>query len=168
MKPMLTTTLVVLALSIFSGPSRAQTEDQQASTAPTTTAPSGAEARSTVKSSKSNSSDRAAQGEAGEEPGAQATTTIKSSKSNSSERKQAGLHAAGSASAQSMTGKVVKVDAMAKTFTILSHGKEVGFSAAKLNQPLPSVGAVIDIRYTQTPGGPLESINLNSSRSNSY
>ena len=68
-----------------------------------------------------------------------------------------------------MTGKVVKVDAAAKTFTVVSKGKQLTFSAAKQKGPLSKVGSIVDITYTQpTPGGPLQSINLNSSRSNTF
>ena len=135
MKSVLTTTLVLVALSVFADAARARPSDPPASGAPATTAPSGAQARATVKSSKSNSSDRAAVDQAAR---------------------------------QSITGKVLKVDAAAKTFTILAHGKELIFSAAKLELPLPEIGAIIDISYTQSPGGPMESISLNSSRSNVY
>jgi hypothetical protein len=161
MKSVLTTTLVLVALSVFADAARAHPSDPPASGAPAATAPSGAQARSTVKSSKSNSSDRASAGEAGVASGAQATTTVKSSKSNSSERT-----AVDQAARQSITGKVLKVDAAAKTFTLLAHGKELIFSTAKLELPLPEIGAIIDISYTQSPGGPLESFSLNSSRSN--
>lgn len=74
----------------------------------------------------------------------------------------------GHATEQLMTGKVTQVDEKANTFTVMAKGKEVIFSAGKL-KALPKVGAIVDITYTQTtPGGPLESINLNSSRSNVY
>jgi hypothetical protein len=66
-----------------------------------------------------------------------------------------------------MTGKVTEVNMTAKTFTVISKGKSVTFAAAKL-KALPKVGEIIDITYTQTPGGPAESSNLNSSRSNIY
>lgn len=67
-----------------------------------------------------------------------------------------------------MTGKVTEVNNQAKTFTVMAKGKAVVFSAAKLSK-LPTVGEIVDITYTETPGGgPLESINLNSSRSNIY
>jgi len=72
-------------------------------------------------------------------------------------------------SPQLMTGKVIKVDAKAKSFTVSSKGKQFTFSAAELKGPLPEVGKIIDITYHQTtPGGPLKSIALNSSRSNVY
>jgi hypothetical protein len=73
------------------------------------------------------------------------------------------------ATEQVMTGKVIKVDAVAKTFTVTSKGKQFTFSAAKQKGPLPKVGSVVDITYTQpTPGGPMYSSNLNSSRSNTF
>jgi hypothetical protein len=81
---------------------------------------------------------------------ATAATTIKGSKSNVSYRE----------------AKVTEVNNQAKTFTVMTKGKAVVFSAAKLSK-LPTVGESVDITYTQTtPGGPLEAINLNSSRSN--
>lgn len=71
------------------------------------------------------------------------------------------------ATEQVMTGKVIKVDAKAKSFTVLSKGKQFTFSSAALKGPLPEVGKIFDITYRQTtPGGPLQSIALNSSRSN--
>jgi hypothetical protein len=69
---------------------------------------------------------------------------------------------------QVMTGKVLRVNPKEQTFTIMTKGKEVTFSAEKLKGPLPKVGEILDITYTQTPGGPLKSIALNSSRSNIY
>lgn len=75
----------------------------------------------------------------------------------------------GHATEQVMTGKVIKVDAKAKSFTVVSKGKQVTFSAAEQKGPLPEVGKILDITYHQTtPGGPLQSIALNSSRSNIY
>jgi hypothetical protein len=67
-----------------------------------------------------------------------------------------------------MTGTVTQVNEKAKTFTVMANGKEVTFSAREM-KALPEVGRIIDITYTQTtPGGPLNSISLNSSRSNIY
>jgi hypothetical protein len=72
------------------------------------------------------------------------------------------------ASPKLLTGKVTEVNSQAKTFTVIAKGKSVVFSGAKLTK-LPSVGQVVDITYTETPGGgPLDSTNLNSSRSNIY
>ena len=69
---------------------------------------------------------------------------------------------------QMMTGKVTLVNPAAKTFTITSsNGQAVTFSGARL-PTLPMVGQIIDITYTQTPGGPMEAVNLNSSKSNIY
>lgn len=93
---------------------------------------------------------------------ATAATSVKSSKSNSSDRV-----AVDKASPKLLTGKVTEVNNQAKTFTVMAKGKAVVFSASKLSK-LPTVGEVIDITYTETPGGPMESINLNSSRSNIY
>jgi hypothetical protein len=70
--------------------------------------------------------------------------------------------------ASKITGKVTQVDATKKTFTIVAKGQPHTFSAARL-KALPKVGEVVDVEYTDTgTGGPLESINLNSSRSNIY
>lgn len=90
---------------------------------------------------------------------ATAETTVKSTKSNTSDR--------GKPTKEQMTGKVTEVNNQAKTFTVMAKSKTVVFSAAKLSK-LPTVGEIVDITYTQTPGGPMESINLNSSRSNIY
>ena len=72
------------------------------------------------------------------------------------------------ASPQLMTGKVTRVDGAGKTFTVTAKGKQVTFNAARVKS-LPKVGEIIDITYTETGGGgPLEAINLNSSKSNVY
>ena len=72
------------------------------------------------------------------------------------------------ASPKLMTGKVTRVDAAARTFTVTAKGKPVTFSAAKVTS-LPKVDEIVDITYTDTGGGgPLEAINLNSSKSNIY
>ena len=69
---------------------------------------------------------------------------------------------------EQMTGKVMQVNNQAKTFTVTTKGKAVVFSGAKLDK-LPKVGEIVDITYTENPeGGPLNSIMLNSSRSNVY
>jgi hypothetical protein len=91
-------------------------------------------------------------------------TTVKGSKSNSDNRSTQDK-----ASPLVMTGKVTAVDPKAKTFTVTAKGKQFTFSAAELKGPLPEVGKILDITYTQaTPGGTLKSIALNSSRSNIY
>jgi hypothetical protein len=63
--------------------------------------------------------------------------------------------------------KVTKVDAAAKTFTVLQSngGKEVTFNGAELTA-LPTVGQIVDISYTQTGGGLRKAANLNFSKSN--
>ena len=72
------------------------------------------------------------------------------------------------ASPKLMTGKVVQVNEKEKTFTVVAKGKEYKFSASKL-KALPNVGVVVDVEYTDTgTGGPMESIKLNSSKSNVY
>ena len=91
---------------------------------------------------------------------ATAQTTDKPATSNTSNR--------GKPTKEQMTGKVMEVNNQAKTFTVTAKGKAVVFSGANLAK-LPKVGEVVDITYTETPGGgPLNSINLNSSRSNIY
>jgi hypothetical protein len=49
----------------------------------------------------------------------------------------------------------------------MSKGQSITFSAAKL-KALPRVGDIIDITYTQTPGGPMEATTINNSKSNNY
>lgn len=68
---------------------------------------------------------------------------------------------------QRMTGKVIRDNQSGKTFTVMANGKEVTFNAAKL-KVLPKVGEIIDITYTGNPGGPMEAVKLNSSKSNIY
>jgi hypothetical protein len=69
-------------------------------------------------------------------------------------------------SSKQLTGKVTQVDAKAKTFTVMSKGQAVTFSAATL-PALPKAGEIIDITYTQTPGGPMNATTVRSSKSNS-
>jgi hypothetical protein len=65
-----------------------------------------------------------------------------------------------------MTGKVTKVDASAKTFTVIANGKEVTFKASKL-PALPKVGEIVSLTFADDGGpGPMEATNLNSSKSN--
>ena len=91
---------------------------------------------------------------------ATAQATDKPTTSNTSNR--------GKPTKDQMTGKVMEVNNQAKTFTVTAKGKTVVFSGANLAK-LPKVGEVVDITYTETPGGgPLNSINLNSSKSNIY
>jgi len=66
-----------------------------------------------------------------------------------------------------ITGKVIQVNEKAKTFTVMSKGQAVTVSAAKLPAS-PKVGEIIDITYTQTPGGPNEATTINTSKSNTY
>ena len=67
---------------------------------------------------------------------------------------------------QRTTGKVMEVNSQAKTFTLEAKGKTAVFSGANLSR-LPRVGEVVDVTYTETPGGgPLTSITFNESRSN--
>ena len=77
-----------------------------------------------------------------------------------------------------ITGKVISQSG--NSFKVISSGKgkmpaygreggtqEFTFSAAKL-KVLPKIGEVIDITYTQTPGGPLEATTVNTSKSNTF
>jgi len=63
--------------------------------------------------------------------------------------------------------KVTKVDAAARTFTVVQAGsrREVTFSGARLPS-LPTVGQIVDVSYHHTGGGILEAANLNLSKSN--
>jgi hypothetical protein len=67
--------------------------------------------------------------------------------------------------AQQITGKVTQVDAKAKTFTVVTQGKTYTIGAAKLRS-LPTVGDIVEVTYTVTPGGLMEGSNLNLSKSN--
>lgn len=89
--------------------------------------------------------------------------TVRPKGSNSDNRVADDVH-----SAQQITGKVLRVNKEAKTFTIMTKGKVVTLSTEKLKGPPPEVGKIYDITYTPNPGGPNWSINLNSSRSNIY
>lgn len=81
-------------------------------------------------------------------------TTVKGSKSNGSERVVPGQFSA-------VTGKVLSVNSTNKTFTV-----EVTFSATDLKDPLPGVGKIYDITFTQpTPGGPLKPTTIKGSKS---
>jgi hypothetical protein len=64
-----------------------------------------------------------------------------------------------------MTGRVTQVDAKAKSFTIMTGGKRVTFSAAEL-RALPANGDVVEVTYVVTPGGSFKASNLNLSKSN--
>lgn len=66
-----------------------------------------------------------------------------------------------------MTGKVTGVDPTGKTFTVMSKGQAVTVSAAKL-PALPKIGEIIDITYTQTPGGPMQATIINSTKSQTF
>ena len=62
-----------------------------------------------------------------------------------------------------MTGKVTQVNAKAQSFTVMANGKAVTFSSAKLKAPLPKVGDILDITYTQGAiGQPLEAARVTS------
>ena len=78
-----------------------------------------------------------------------------------------GAASRGKPTKEQMTGKVTEVDARARTFTVTSKGKTVVFSGTDLSA-LPKVGQVVDVTYTQAPGGNPSSITFNESRSNAY
>lgn len=60
-----------------------------------------------------------------------------------------------------MTGKVTQVNAKAQRFKVEIDGKTVTFSSAKLKAPLPRVGEILDITYTQGAfGHPLEAAKI--------
>ncbi len=69
---------------------------------------------------------------------------------------------------EQITGKVLEVNSQARTFTVTAKGKAVVFSGSNLST-LPKVGQVVDITYTQAPGGgPMTARTFNESRSNPY
>lgn len=91
---------------------------------------------------------------------ASAQTLEKSTRGTTSDR--------GKPTKEQMTGKVIEVNARARTFTVMAKGKAIVFSGAMLSK-LPTAGEIVDITYTEAPaGGPPNSIMLNSSRSNIY
>ena len=64
-----------------------------------------------------------------------------------------------------MTGKVTQVNEQEKTFTIVAKGKEYKFTFQKIEFPY-KVGEIIEVTYTENPGGPMKASNLNLSKSN--
>lgn len=62
-----------------------------------------------------------------------------------------------------MTGKVVK--AGGNSFTIEAKGKQHTFVANNF-KTLPKVGAIVDVTYSATPGGPLQATSVRGSKSN--
>lgn len=60
-----------------------------------------------------------------------------------------------------MTGKVTQVNPTGKTFTVMAKGKPFTFGSKSL-KVLPKVGEVIDITYTEKPGGPMEATTINT------
>ncbi len=68
-------------------------------------------------------------------------------------------------SPQLMTGKVIQVNAQEKTFTLVAQGKEYKFTFQKIEFPY-KVGEVIDVTYTENPGGPMAATAFSSSKSN--
>jgi hypothetical protein len=125
-----------------------------------------ARAGATVKSSKSNSSDReAAASTTGTQP--VRTPTVKSSKSNSSDRAvsngtkdptpaEAKFHGNGlnqtRETASSASGAVTSVDAAAKTVSLTrKDGSVIVLDASKLAR-LPKVGQSVSVRYVDVGG----------------
>ena len=124
---------------------------------------SRARAGATVKSSKSNSSDRAA---AGSTTGTQPvrTPTVKSSKSNSSDRAvsngtkdptpaEAKFHGNGlnqtREAAASASGIVTNVDAAAKTISIRqANGSIITMDSSRLAKGIAKVGLRVNVDYT--------------------
>ena len=70
------------------------------------------------------------------------------------------------ASPSLMTGRVTQVSEAAKTFTVMTKGKAVTFTATNI-KPLPKAGEVVDVTYTGVLGGPLEATTVKGSKSNS-
>jgi hypothetical protein len=66
-----------------------------------------------------------------------------------------------------ITGKVTQVNEKANTFTVMAKGKPFTFGSKSL-KVLPKVGEIIDITYSQNPGGPMEATTINTSKSNTY
>lgn len=135
MKKSLTMTLVLAGLAVFAGPGIAQQQHDRQMTPPTggLTKPAPPQP-----------------------PVTQRVTTIKASKSNSSDRL-----ALDNVAPRLLQGKVAEVDSQARIFAVA-----VVFSAAKLSA-LPTVGEIVDITYTQTPGGgPMEVTTIKGSKSN--
>ena len=63
--------------------------------------------------------------------------------------------------------KVTGVDATAKTFTAIDKGGKAFTFAAPKEKPLPTVGKIYEITYTESPGGgPLQATTVNNSKSN--
>ncbi len=70
---------------------------------------------------------------------------------------------------QLMTGKVTQVNPTTNTFTVMAKGQSVTFIAQAPGElTLLKVGQIIDITYTQTPGGPMMATTINTTRSNTY
>jgi hypothetical protein len=63
-----------------------------------------------------------------------------------------------------MTGKVTQVGG--NSFTITAKGKQHTFVANNF-KTLPKVGAIVDVTFTGTPGGPMQATTVKSSKSNS-
>lgn len=66
-----------------------------------------------------------------------------------------------------MTGKVTKVDVKARTFTVVAKGKEYRFTFQKI-EAVPKIGDIVELTYTESTGGLMEAVSLNSSKSNAY
>jgi hypothetical protein len=57
------------------------------------------------------------------------------------------------------TGKVIRVNRKVRSFTIMSGGEAVTFSAKTLTV-LPAVGETIDVNYTRNAGGTMEATSV--------
>lgn len=71
---------------------------------------------------------------------------------------------------QLMTGKVIQVNPTANTFTVMAKGQSVTFIAQAPGElTLLKVGQILDITYTETPGGgSMRATTINTSKSNTY
>lgn len=77
--------------------------------------------------------------------------------------------ARGKTAIQNIRARVIAVSGT--TLTVLAgNGQELTFSTAKWKGPAlnAKVGDIVDIAYTQTPGGPLEATTVNTTRSNTF
>lgn len=90
---------------------------------------------------------------------ATAGTTVKESKSTGDN-----VATDKSTSTKLMTGKVMEVNNQAKTFTVMAKGKAFTFGSKSL-KALPKIGEIIDITYTENPGGPMEATTVKGSKS---
>lgn len=65
-----------------------------------------------------------------------------------------------------MTGKVIQVNKQEHTFTLVAKGTEYKFTHQKI-EAVPKVGEVVDVTYTENPGGPMKAATIKKTVSNS-